>query len=78
MDAKVILTNPIVIKTLTYLINKIVEYTFTVENYQKYGDRLFDYLEELVADSENDIDDAVILPLLRQMRALLSVPDLAD
>lgn len=78
MDAKVILTNPIVIKTLTYLINKIVEYTFTVENYQKYGDRLFDYLEELVADSENDIDDAVILPLLRQMRALLSVPDLMD
>ena len=48
------------------------------DNVQVTGDKLFDLFEELVARSETTIDDAIVLPIIAQMRKALDIPDLPD
>lgn len=45
------------------------------EQFKKLVDALLDKIEEIVSDSENKIDDALVLPLCRKARELLDVPD---
>ena len=45
------------------------------ENIKKYGDKLFDLIEDLVQDSETTIDDATVLPLIKALRLGLGIPD---
>ena len=59
------------------IVNMVVKNLLTAENYQKYGDKLFDLLEEYIADSETTIDDS-FLPVIQQVRELLNIPDLPD
>ena len=59
------------------IIDMIIGQLLSKENYQKYGDRLLDLLEEAIADSETTIDDK-FLPVIRQVRKLLDIPDLPD
>jgi len=47
----------------------------TKETYKNVVDGLLDSVEQAVTDSDNKIDDAVVLPLCRKARALLDVPD---
>lgn len=58
---------PIVIKILTDLMSP--------ENLQKYGDKLFDYLEDLIKDTETDIDDKLALPVIQAIREAFNIPD---
>jgi len=39
-------------------------------------DKLFDVIEDAVADSSTPYDDAIVLPLVAKLRALLDIPDL--
>jgi len=59
------------------IVDMVVKSLLTTENYQKYGDKLFDLLEEYIADSETAIDDS-FLPVIQQVRELLNIPDLPD
>jgi len=47
------------------------------DNFKKYGDRVFDLLEDVIKDSETKIDDR-LLPLIEHARGLLGIPDLPD
>ena len=60
------------------LITQLVNEMLTKEKYEIYGDKLFDFFEELVADSETTWDDSLVLPVIAQARVLLNIPDLPD
>ena len=45
------------------------------EKFKEVVDTLLDKIETLVEDSETEIDDAIILPLVDKIRELLDVPD---
>lgn len=53
----------------------ILEQIFTKENYQHYGDRLFDLIEEFVKDTKTAIDDKVVLPVVKDLREFMNIPD---
>ena len=56
----------------------LIEELLSEDNVQVTGDKLFDLFEELVAKSETTIDDAIVLPIIAQMRKALNIPDLPD
>lgn len=53
----------------------IIEEMFTVANIRKYGDKLFDLIEDFVKDTETSIDDATVLPIIKALRKALNIPD---
>jgi hypothetical protein len=50
----------------------------TKEQAKAFLDKMFDLIEEFVADSENAIDDVIVLPIIQKAREFLDVPDLPD
>ncbi len=50
----------------------------TKENIQIYGDKVFDLIEEFVADSKTTIDDTLVLPAIVKLRVLMDIPDFPD
>jgi hypothetical protein len=63
---------------LTFLgpiLEKIIEELLKPENIQTYGDKLFDVFEDVVTDSKNTIDDHLVLPMLKMLRAGMNIPD---
>ncbi len=53
----------------------ILKEVFTRENYQYYGDKLFDLIEEFVKDTKTTIDDKVVLPVVAELREFMNIPD---
>lgn len=67
-------------KILSLVISKIVEMilgSLTQEQTKHELDRLIDRLEELIASTETQLDDA-LMPALRFMREVIDVPDYPD
>lgn len=60
------------------VVEKVVESVLSEENVQKYGDRLFDLIEDVVADSRTPIDDVLVLPVVKAARMALNIPDRPD
>ena len=65
----------IILKLALPIIMGIIEDLLKPENIKTYGDKLFDMIEDAVASSENTIDDATVLPLIRALRIGLNIPD---
>lgn len=65
----------LILKVLMPIIMGMMADLLTVENLRKYGDRLFDFLEDAIADSDTKIDDTVVLPVIKMLRQTLGVPD---
>lgn len=65
----------IVLKVLMPIIIGMMEDLLTPKNLQKYGDKLFDFIEDAVADSETKIDDLTVLPVIQLLRQTLNIPD---
>ena len=42
---------------------------------RKMTDKLLDVVEDFVKASENDIDDAIVLPLCNMVREAFNIPD---
>ena len=57
------------------MITQTIEELMSPENIQQYGDRLFDFVENAVEASETTIDDIAVLPIIKQLRKALSIPD---
>lgn len=60
------------------LITKIIELVLSLLNKEQFKeliDTILDKIEQMAVDSENKIDDAVVLPLCKKIRELLDVPD---
>ena len=45
------------------------------EQAKQLGDKLLDTLEDFVKDTENKVDDAIVLPLILKAREILDIPD---
>jgi hypothetical protein len=56
---------------LVSFFNRFFEQLVMRENFQKYSDRLFDLIEEMIEDSETSWDDRVMLPLLQMVKNIL-------
>ena len=57
------------------IVMKVIEELLNPENIQKYGDQLFDFIEDAVKSSETTIDDKTVLPVIRALRAGMNIPD---
>jgi len=57
------------------IIMNVVEGLLNPENIQKYGDKLFDFIEDAVAASETTFDDKTVLPIIKALRVGLNIPD---
>ena len=64
-----------ILKLAIPIIMQIIEKLLSPENIIKYGDKLFDFIEDAVTSSETTIDDATVLPLIKALRNALSIPD---
>ena len=64
-----------ILKMAIPIIMQIIEKLLSPENIIKYGDKLFDFIEDAVTTSETTIDDATVLPLIKALRIALSIPD---
>jgi len=67
--------NEWIIRMLLPMIAKMLNDLVTVETIQKYGDQLFDFLENAIADSATKVDDVVVLPIIKKIRETLGIPD---
>jgi hypothetical protein len=47
----------------------------TPDNLKKFVDAGLDAIEDLVQESENKVDDAVVLPICKVIRTTFNVPD---
>jgi Na+-transporting methylmalonyl-CoA/oxaloacetate decarboxylase beta subunit len=63
------------LKLLIPILMQIVESLLTPENLKLYGDKLFDLIEDFVANSETEWDDKTILPIIKLFRIGLDIPD---
>jgi len=59
---------------LSNLINVVLG-MLTPEMLKKFVDLLLDFIEDTVQNSENKLDDAIVLPLCKLIRATFGVPD---
>jgi len=57
------------------VVSAVVSEIVTTENKNKYGGKLFDFIEQVVKDSETRIDDATVLPVVKALRSALDIPD---
>jgi len=64
-----------ILKLAIPIIMQIVEQLLSPANIIKYGDKLFDFIEDAVSSSETTIDDLTVLPLIKALRNALSIPD---
>ena len=64
-----------ILKMAIPIIMEIVEKLLSPENIVKYGDRLFDFIEDAVESSDTTIDDITVLPLIGALRKALGIPD---
>jgi hypothetical protein len=67
--------NDLIMKMALPIIMGVVEELLNKENIQKYGDALFDFIEEAVKNSKTTIDDITVLPLVNALRSSLDIPD---
>ena len=67
--------NELMLRIARNAIKKIIIELLTPENIAVYGDKLFDFIEDAVADSETILDDVTILPTVAALRIGLNIPD---
>jgi hypothetical protein len=47
----------------------------TPDQLRKFADMALDFVEDAVQESENTIDDAIVLPILQRLRDTFNIPD---
>ena len=67
--------NEIVMKMALPIVMGIVSELLNPENIKKYGDQLFDFIEDAVTNSVTTIDDVSVLPVVAALRTGLNIPD---
>lgn len=65
--------NPIIEGMIGHVVGSVVKEIVTTENKNKYGGKLFDLIEQVVTDSETKIDDVIVLPVVKALRAALEI-----
>ena len=69
--------NPIIEGMIGQVVGAVVKEIVNTENKNKYGGRLFDFIEQVVKDSETKIDDATVLPVVKALRSALDISETA-
>ncbi len=62
----------------TYLITQLVKLIIgllTPKLLRQFVDTLLDFVEDFVAGTKSEIDDAVVLPVCNALREILNIPD---
>tara|TARA_Y100000310_G_scaffold315560_1_gene366279 strand:+ start:274 stop:492 length:219 start_codon:yes stop_codon:yes gene_type:complete len=59
---------------LPLLLNKVLD-SLPADTLERFADNALDFIEDAVADSENKIDDAVVLPLCEVIRDAFHIED---
>ena len=67
--------NEFIMKMAMPIIQNIIVELLSQENIQNYGDKLFDFIESAVVSSKTTVDDALVLPIVAQLRRSLNIID---
>jgi len=67
--------NDFLLKMMLPVVMQIIEQLLSEDNIRKYGDQLFDFIEDAVTSSKTTIDDATVLPVIEALRKGLGIPD---
>ena len=63
------------VKVLLNAIVGIIATMVTKENLKLVADKMLDAVEDVVQDSTNTIDDALVLPVVKKLRETFDIPD---
>ena len=67
--------NEMIMRMALPVIMGIVQELLSTDNIKKYGDQLFDFIENAVTNSATTIDDVTVLPVITALRSGLGIPD---
>lgn len=62
-------------KVMLQAIVSMLAQVLTKENLKIVADAMLDVAEDVVARSDNDIDDAIVLPAIERIRKAFDIPD---
>ena len=63
------------VKVLLNAVIMVIETLVTKDNLKLVADKMLDAAEDVIADTENDIDDKLILPVINKLRETFDIPD---
>ena len=67
--------SPLLQAMVGQVVSAVVSEVITTKNKQKYGAKVFDFIEKEIIDSETKIDDATVLPVVKALRAAFDIPE---
>lgn len=62
-------------KALLQAVVAVLATMMTEENMKLLADRMMDAAEDFVTQTDNTIDDALVLPALQKIRSVFNIPD---
>ena len=74
MDIRTMLLREVVVPMAVAAISAIL----TEKNYQRCGDLVIDFFERVIERSDNNLDDRLLLPIVRALRVVANIPDMDD
>lgn len=74
-ERKEIIMNKFLLTMMGPMIQNVISELLNEDNIRAYGDKLFDFIEDAVADSATSIDDIAVLPIVATLRKSLNIPD---
>jgi len=63
----------LILKILMPIIMGMMEDLLSAENLKKYGGGLFKFIKDAVRDSETDVDDKLVLPVIEMLEEQLGI-----
>lgn len=61
-----------------YIFSLVARYIEKADAINELGDALLDSMENFVQKTDNKVDDALVLPAIKAIRALTGIEDLED
>lgn len=65
-------------KALLTAVMLVLETLVTKENLKLVADKMLDAAEDVIASTDNKIDDQIVLPIIQKIRATFDIPDFDD
>lgn len=62
-------------KALLQAVVAVIATMMTEENMKLLADKMLDTAEDFVAQTDNTIDDALVLPVIQKIRSVFNIPD---
>jgi len=63
------------VKIMLNTIVAVLAQLLTPDNMKLFADKMLDWAEDFIASTDNQIDDALVLPVIKGIRTTFNIPD---